>query len=156
MRVMKNLSSPPSRLFLPLLLAASTGLASADIVVTSFYNINDGSNSNVDGSIVQSGTLVAGDQGVEAFTMDFFLGNNPNGDLGFDLSSITLTSNGGDRRVNQRVEIFVRTAGSSEFVSLFAYDYLPNGGTTGTFSAQSTVHDNLGGLIAAGVDAVRF
>lgn len=119
-------------------------------------NINDGSNSNSDGSILQDGSLTTADVGTEAFTVDFFLGNNPNGSFGFDLTSITLTSNGADRRVNQSAEIFVRQFGSSDFVSLHSYTYTPNlDNSTGTFSAQSTI-TTPSGFLATNVDAIRF
>lgn len=117
-------------------------------------NVNDGSNSNTGGSIFElqdNGTV-----GDLNHTITFALNTTTNS-LGYDLSSIVLTSNGSDRRAWQDVEVLVRSVGSSSFVSLFRNAYTPTIDSNGSYSAQVTATQNAGNmLLSSGVDAIQF
>lgn len=118
-------------------------------------NINDGSASNTNGSIVDTtkdNTGVGSLMYEITFTFDTTLNTH-----GYDLSAFVSTANGQDERANQHIEILYRTVGSEDFTSLITHLYrqplISVGGST--YSTQLTFTREGGGLLASGIDALR-
>ena len=118
-------------------------------------NLNDGTNSNITGSAFSTGY---DNTAVDTFNYatDFVLNTTTN-TLGYDLTSITVTSNGNDRRVNQNIEIFYTTVANPTFQLLKAYTFTPATASSSNYSLRVNVTEDAGNnILATGVNAVRF
>jgi PKD repeat protein len=79
--------------------------------------------------------------------------------LGYDITSIQTINgwedNSGDQK-NQNYEVFVSTVDSAAFTSLAAVAYLPYTTNTTTASTKVNITEDETGLLASGIDQIRF
>lgn len=151
-----------------LIQAGSSSLASGPTITAGSFtplnanytldNINDGSASNTNGSIVDTtkDNNTGGGVGTLMYEITFTFDTTLN-THGYDLSAFVSTANGQDERANQHIEILYRTVGSEDFTSLITHLYrqplISVGGST--YSTQLTFTREGGGLLASGIDALR-